>query len=62
MWADAIDMRDFYDTALGRVARRMIGRRVRDLWPDVRGLNVVGVGYATPFLGVFRSEALRTSR
>lgn len=59
MWTDAIDLRDFYDSALGRVARRMIGRRVRELWPDVRELNVLGLGYATPFLGVFRSEAQR---
>ena len=59
MWTDAIDLRDFYASTLGQVARRMIGRRVRDLWPDVRGLSVVGLGYATPFLGVFRSEAER---
>lgn len=59
MWTDAIDLRDFYDSILGRVARRMIGRRVREVWPDVRGLNVLGLGYATPFLGVFRSEAQR---
>lgn len=59
MWTDAVEMRDFYDSMLGRVARRMIGRRVRDLWPDLRGLSVVGLGYATPFLGVFRSEAQR---
>ena len=59
MWTDAIDLRDFYDSVLGRVARRMIGRRVRELWPDVRGLSVMGLGYATPFLGVFRSEAQR---
>jgi hypothetical protein len=59
MWTDAIDLRDFYDSMLGKVARRMIGRRIRALWPDVRGLNVLGLGYATPFLGVFRSEAQR---
>jgi SAM-dependent methyltransferase len=59
MWTDAIDLRDFYASPLGRVARRMIGRRLRELWPDVRGLNILGLGYATPFLGVFRSEAQR---
>ena len=59
MWADAVDLRDFYASGLGRVARRMIVRRVRSLWPDVRGLNVLGLGYATPFLGPFRAEAQR---
>ncbi len=59
MWTDAVDLRDFYASGLGRVARRMISRRVRSLWPDVHGLNVLGLGYATPFLGPFRAEAQR---
>ena len=61
MWTDAVDLRDFYTTALGRVARRMISQRVRAMWPDVRGLNVLGLGYATPFLGPFRAEAQRVA-
>ncbi|MFO1118591.1 MAG: methyltransferase domain-containing protein [Rhodospirillales bacterium] len=61
MWMDAVDLRDFYASGLGRVARRMIGRRIRALWPDVRGSNILGLGYATPFLGVFRAEALRVT-
>jgi SAM-dependent methyltransferase len=59
MWTDAADLRDFYGSALGRLARRMILRRVRAMWPDVRGLSVLGFGYATPFLGPFRAEARR---
>lgn len=59
MWTDAVDLRDFYASSLGRVARRMIGRRLRALWPDVRGMDVAGLGFAGPFLGVFRGEARR---
>jgi SAM-dependent methyltransferase len=59
MWTDAIDLRDFYASSLGRVARRMIARRVRALWPNVHGLVVLGLGFASPFLGVFRAEAQR---
>jgi SAM-dependent methyltransferase len=59
MWTDAVDLRDFYASSLGRVARRMIGRRIRMLWPDVRGSSILGLGYAAPFLGVFRAEAER---
>ncbi|MBL8660749.1 MAG: methyltransferase domain-containing protein [Rhodospirillales bacterium] len=59
MWTDVIDLRDFYATILGRVARRMIARRIRLLWPDLHGLNVLGLGYANPYLGIFRSEAQR---
>lgn len=57
MWTDAIQLRDFYASGLGRVARRVIGQRIRTLWPDAHGLSVLGVGYATPFLGPFRAEA-----
>lgn len=59
MWTDVIHLRDFYTSSLGRVARRMIGRRVRSMWPDLRGLSVLGIGYTLPFLGVFRGEAQR---
>ena len=57
MWSDAVDLRDFYDTTLGQVARRMIRLRIRPVWPDVTGLSVLGLGYATPFLQPFRAEA-----
>lgn len=59
MWIDAVDLRDFYDTTLGQVARRMIRRRIRPMWPNVSGLSVLGLGYATPYLQPFRSEAGR---
>ena len=48
MRVDVVDLRDFYDTSLGQVSARFIRRRVRELWPDVRGMRVLGVGYATP--------------
>jgi len=59
MWTDVVDLRDFYAGALGRVARAVLRRRVREIWPDVRGLNMLGIGYPTPYLGVFRAEAQR---
>jgi SAM-dependent methyltransferase len=59
MFMDAIDLRDFYATSLGQAARRVLGHRIRALWPDVSGLNVLGLGYATPFLSPFRGEAER---
>lgn len=59
MYNDVVDLREFYDGHLGQVARRMIRRRVRLLWPDVKGQVVLGVGYAVPFLRPFRGEAER---
>jgi SAM-dependent methyltransferase len=56
---DVVDLRTFYGQRLGVVARRFIGRAVRGLWGDTRGKRVLGIGYATPYLGLFREEAER---
>jgi len=60
MWNDAVDLRDFYRSPLGRIAGRVIRQRVRQIWDNVSGLDVVGLGYATPYLRPFREEARRT--
>jgi hypothetical protein len=59
MWCDAVDLRDFYRTVLGQMARRVIRQHLRRQWPDVRGQRVLGLGYATPYLVSFREEADR---
>jgi SAM-dependent methyltransferase len=59
MWNDVVDLRDFYDTRLGQVTRHLIRRRIRALWPDLRGQSLLGVGYAAPYLRQFRDEAER---
>ena len=59
MWSDVVDLRDFYETRLGQVARHLLRRRVRQIWPDVRGEAVLGLGYATPLLRQFVGDAGR---
>src|SRR5690349_21547402 len=59
MHDDVVDLRDFYATSLGQVARRMIRRRLRLLWPDVANLRVLGIGYSMPYLRLFQGEAER---
>jgi SAM-dependent methyltransferase len=59
MYSDVVELREFYRTALGQAARRMIRRRIRQMWPDLRGQCVLGIGYATPFLRPLMSEAER---
>jgi SAM-dependent methyltransferase len=56
---DVVDLRNFYAQHLGVVARRFIGGGIRARWPDAKGMRVVGIGYATPYLGLFREEAER---
>lgn len=59
MWTDVVDLRDYYETNLGQVTRRLIRRKLRTMWPNVSGQSVLGLGYATPYLTSFRSEASR---
>ena len=59
MTIDVIDLRDFYSRRLGIVARQMINRGIRERWPDAEGQRVLGIGYPTPYLGLFREDAER---
>jgi SAM-dependent methyltransferase len=60
MWNDVVELRSFYASPLGQAARHLIGQQMRKLWPDLRGQRLLGFGYATPYLGAFRAEALST--
>jgi len=57
MHLDAIDLKDFYAQRLGLLVRRLLRHRIRARWKDVRGMRVFGLGFATPYLAEFRSEA-----
>ncbi len=59
MSLDVVDLRNFYAHPLGTVARRFIGRGIRRLWPTAAGQRVLGIGYPTPYLGLFREDAER---
>lgn len=59
MYLDVVDLRNFYAQPLGIMTRRLLGRAIRARFADVTGLAVLGLGYATPYLGVFRDEAER---
>jgi SAM-dependent methyltransferase len=59
MRTDVVDLRDFYRTPAGQMARRMIRRRLREFWPDLSGQRVLGLGFATPFLRPHLGEAER---
>jgi SAM-dependent methyltransferase len=59
MSIDVVDLRDFYSHRLGTVARHVVSRGIRRRWTDTRGQRLLGVGYPTPYLGLFREEAER---
>ena len=59
MAQDVTDLRSFYHSPLGEVARRLVSRIVRARWDNCAGQSILGVGYATPYLEVYRREAVR---
>lgn len=59
LWTDVVDLRDFYAGSLGQVTQRLIRRRLREIWPDLRQQRVLGIGFATPYLRPLANEAER---
>ncbi|MBA4800894.1 MAG: methyltransferase domain-containing protein [Euryhalocaulis sp.] len=59
MRLDVVDLKRFYDSPLGGMAHEMIARRIHALWPDARGLDMAGLGYAAPYLTPYLSSARR---
>lgn len=50
MSVDVTDLRAFYRSPLGEVARRLVAQAIDRFWGPVHGLRVLGLGYATPYL------------
>jgi SAM-dependent methyltransferase len=60
MAVDVVDLKAFYGTPLGVVARRLVGRAIERLWGDIQRQRLLGIGYATPYLSPFRTRMERT--
>jgi SAM-dependent methyltransferase len=50
---------EFYSSAAGRVTARLLRARLAALWPTLPGMSVLGLGYASPYLRLWRGEAAR---
>jgi SAM-dependent methyltransferase len=57
MSLDVVDLRDFYARPLGSAVRRLLTRRIRARWRNVQGAQLMGLGFAVPYIGMFRGEA-----
>lgn len=60
MRVDVLALQRFYASPLGDAARRMAARRLEAIWPHADGLDMLGLGYATPYLEKYRIGARRT--
>ncbi|MDP3803790.1 class I SAM-dependent methyltransferase [Brevundimonas sp.] len=47
------ELRTFYGEPAGALARRLLARRLEDAWGEATNSDVLGVGYATPWLDAF---------
>lgn len=59
MRVDVLALQRFYASPLGEAARRAASRRLEALWPAGDGLDMLGLGYCTPYLARFRPHARR---
>jgi SAM-dependent methyltransferase len=59
MATDAHIAADFYGTARGAVTARLLRERLAGLWPEAKNEAILGVGYAAPYLRLWRGQAVR---
>lgn len=59
MAADVHIAADFYGTVWGAVAGRLVRDRLALCWPDLSGKAVLGIGYPSPYLRLWRDQAAR---
>ena len=59
MGADAHSAISFYGSARGSVACRLVRRKLLDIWPDLARQQVLGLGFASPYLRAWRGQAAR---
>jgi SAM-dependent methyltransferase len=60
MRVDVLALQRFYGGPMGQAALSMAGRRIFDAWGDCKGLDVLGFGYATPYMDPWLTSARRT--
>lgn len=56
---DVATAAEFYRSRIGAVAARLVRERLVALWPDLAGCSLLGLGYAAPYLRLWREGAGR---
>ena len=59
MTADANMAAHFYDSPRGVVACTLVRERLRATWPSLKGMSVLGVGFAAPYVRSWTGSAAR---
>jgi len=53
---DILSLRQFYATPFGEEVRQLISASIEQLWPEIKGDVMLGIGYATPYLENYRGK------
>lgn len=59
MYLDVTELRDFYNSGLGRQTKEKLRSKIYHIWPTVKGDRILGIGFATPFFRRYLKEAER---
>lgn len=59
MHMDVVELEHFYASHLGQMVQRRLRLKLRELWPNVTGRAVLGLGYGNPLLRPLSREATR---
>ena len=57
MFTDVLDLRAFYASALGQAASRSVSMAIASVWPGGPSEDLLGLGYAVPYIERFAGEA-----
>lgn len=60
MNTDIVDLREFYNSRLGRRARNKIAMALSALWSSNGNERLLGLGYTLPYLDRFRADSEQT--
>jgi len=58
MRKDTPDAARFYGTTLGGLAARLLRQKLLALWPDCASMSLLGLGFAGPYLQLWREQAV----
>ncbi len=53
---DALQLRRFYHSKIGRIVRRALKHKINTLWAGAHDQTILGLGYAAPYLGSFQDR------
>jgi SAM-dependent methyltransferase len=59
MSIDAHDAAEFYATTLGGLTASHLRLKLHQLWPDGSNLAILGIGYTSPYLRLWREQSTR---